>query len=349
MNASSQRISAGLDASVMLEDSRPSRCRLLNELDFVVEGDEAQAEVLSKAFDLSLYNCHTVPLQPSEPHDPASELSQDWLTDFRPPPGRSQNPFLSTPLRLKHFSRLSPSILRDLLRSPSLRSSSLCDDSLDSVVRPYSTAEFDYLPCANPLQSSQQSLPLTPPPSGRIPCLAELPDPDLDPGKPKIVAMFSCHDLPCTAPMTGNFPPPPPNSLVSSATVRNFQRVIDEMKGVDPRDRANYTEDTSSNFALPSPLSSPAGGFFIPEADTSDISRPVDGPRVMDRTLGALEDEFVSLLQQRAIEEEADAKELRALADRLERIGKGRRHLATLIAERKKEQQKCGNEVKGRK
>jgi hypothetical protein len=107
--------------------------------------------------------------------------------------------------------------------------------------------------------------------------------------------------------------------------------VIDEMKGVDSSQEA-IKEDNSSFILLSSP--SPAGGSEK-EADTHDNSPPVTiPPPTMDRTLGSLEDEFVVLLQRRATEEEADAKELRALACRLERIAKGRRRLAADIVQR---------------
>jgi hypothetical protein len=108
--------------------------------------------------------------------------------------------------------------------------------------------------------------------------------------------------------------------------------VIDEMKGVDSSQEA-IKEDNSSFILLSSP--SPARGSEK-EADTHDNSPPVTiPPPTMDRTLGSLEDEFVVLLQRRATEEEADAKELRALASRLERIAKGRRRLAANIMERR--------------
>ncbi|KAJ7086698.1 hypothetical protein C8R44DRAFT_862029 [Mycena epipterygia] len=182
------------------------------------------------------------------------------------------------------------------------------------------------------MQSHQYSLPLTPPPTGRIPLLAQLPDP----GKPQNIylAVISSHDLPSVPQTTGFFPPIQTNSLVSPAAVRNFQRVIDEMKGVDPGHQANdLTYDFVSS--LPSYLSTPVKEFVIPEDTRDGGSPPSNAPLAMDRTLGTLEDEFVALLQQRAIEEEADAKELRVLASRLERVGNGRRHLAALIQERK--------------
>ena len=125
-----------------------------------------------------------------------------------------------------------------------------------------------------------------------------------------------------------------PNSLLSPAAIRNFQRVIDEMKGVDSGHQENDVciEDEKSSFLL---LSSSLEAVSIPEVDVSDVSPP---PPAMDRTLGALEDEFVDLLRQRAREEEADMLQLRALAARLGRIVKGRQHLAALIKDRSDKQ-----------
>ncbi|KAJ6510022.1 hypothetical protein C8R47DRAFT_777950 [Mycena vitilis] len=326
-----------------------SRWRLLTDLNFTLDDDEAAAETLLKAFDFRLDDFDPRPSKFDDIRVPAQpERTQDPLADFLP--STSQNPFLTTPLRLKHFSRLSPSVLRVLLRSPSLRSSSLCDDSLDGAPEsnelssrfesPLTLPQWQWRPNnptrANPnsdLQSRQPSLPLTPPPTGRIPFSTELPSPD-----PKLCDVddlsFPSRDVPNA--VHSIFRTTDPNSLVSASAVRNFQRVIDEMKGVDYGQDATGTDDQISFLLLSSDPPSPAERSFALESD-SHVSMPfVNGPTLtMERTLGTLEDEFVTLLQQRAIEEEVDAKELRAFADRLERMAKGRRHLAARISERK--------------
>ncbi|KAJ6539135.1 hypothetical protein B0H19DRAFT_1177325 [Mycena capillaripes] len=319
------------------------RCRLLADLNLALDDDEAAAEILLKAFDLSLDDYVSKPSRFDDIHIPAQpgELTQVSLTDL--PPSASQNPFLSTPLRLKHFSKLSPSILREILRSPSIR----CDDSLDSVPESNDLSSFgsplttpQWRPNDSPhaanadsdLQSRQPSLPLTPPPTGRIP-FSTLPD---DP-----VKLCNVSDLPIPrhiANATHTVFHTTQPSLVSPSVVRNFQRVIDEMKGVDSSQEATRINDEVSFLLLSSPdPSSPTGRIFGPENDTHDISPLNAPPLAKDRTLGTLEDEFMTLLQQRAMEEEADAKELRALASRLERIAKGRRHLATSIEQRRKD------------
>jgi hypothetical protein len=318
-----------------------SRRRLLCDLNFDLEREQIIAETLLKAFDLNLHDCDTLPLgKSSESYNIPSEAEVTWDSFTDLPPSHSQNPFLSTPLRLKHFSRLSPSILRGLLRSPSLRSPSLCDDSLDSVTRAMELVDLSDV--GSPLglgrhsppsqcviqesyiQSRQTSLPLTPPPTGRIPFFADRL-PGLDPGKLQHhislieVSFFLAYHAVQT------------HSLISPATVRNFQRVIDEMKGIgsgnDADNNLHNTTGSRSNLYHPSCPSSPVGDFIAQEVDSS----PPD-----DRapSLGALEEEFVSLLQQRATEEEREAQELRTLASRLESIGNGRRRLALLIGKR---------------
>jgi hypothetical protein len=165
-----------------------SRWRLLTDLNFAVDGDEASAETLLKTFDLSLYDDPKPSAFDDDARTAASapaELTQDSFTDLRP--SSSQNPFLSTPLRLKHFSKLSPSILRALLRSPSLRSPSFGDDSLDSnsnSLSPVGSPVPQWRPNNSPFvnansdsQSPQPSLLLTPPPTARIPFSAQLSNP----------------------------------------------------------------------------------------------------------------------------------------------------------------------------
>ncbi|KAF7355124.1 hypothetical protein MSAN_01428000 [Mycena sanguinolenta] len=331
------------------EDVVGNRWRLVTDLNFAVDDEEASAETLLKAFDLSLYDCdlkHQPRLDDAQAAATApAELVENRSTELPP---SSQNPFLSTPLRLKHFSKLSPSILRALLRSPSLRCPSFGDDSLDSApnsLSPIGSPAAHWCPDNSPLvnadsdfQSREPSLPLTPPPTARIPFSTQLFNPHF--AKPSLPRPETTN-----ATLTTPFVAAQPNSLVSPSAVRNFQRVIDEMKGVDSnpnsvQEPAGIDEEISF-LQLSSPrLSSPLNkGLLTPEADAHDVVLP-SPPRSKDFMLGTLEDEFVALLQQRAMEEEEDAAELRALADRLGRIAGMRRHLAAMIVERKNEQQK---------
>ncbi|KAJ6516112.1 hypothetical protein C8R45DRAFT_232031 [Mycena sanguinolenta] len=339
------------------EDLVGNRWRLVTDLNFAVDDEEASAETLLKAFDLSLYDCDLEP-QPrlDDVHAAApAELAENRSTDL--PPSSSQNPFLSTPLRLKHFSKLSPSILRALLRSPSLRCPSFGDDSLDSVPNSLSPlgspAAPHWRPDNSPLvnadsdfQSRAPSLPLTPPPTARIPFTQLLKTHSAKPSLPRPETTDATHTTPFVAPQ--------PNLLISPSAVRNFQRVIDEMKGVDSSSNSvqepTGIEEEISFLELSSPrLSSPLGkGLLTPETDTHDIGLP-SPPRSKDFTLGTLEDEFVALLQQRATAEEEDAAELHALAVRLERIAGMRRHLAAMILQRKNEQLESQNKMVSKK
>ncbi|KAJ7228875.1 hypothetical protein GGX14DRAFT_415505 [Mycena pura] len=329
------------------------RASLLYDLDLVVNEEEAMVETLLKAFDIDLHEPNVLCLSaPFKVHDIAkeSEIAKDSQIGSRP--SSSQNPFLSTPLRLKHFSKLSPSILRGLLRSPSVRSPSFYEDSIPcsaSELSDFCTPEPPVVkgyPTNAPIESGakcrQPSPPLTPPPTGRIPFSAQLPDPCF--GKLQNITHLyresrtdTSSSIPRHRAANTITVATQPDSLVSPATFRNFQRVIDEMKGV-----AEFGQETNLHFLEkedsilpPSRPSNPAAAYVVPE----DILPPVNVPVVVERTFGVLEEEFVRLLEQRASEEEADAKELRALADRLEMIGKGRRKLAILMT-KKNEQQK---------
>ncbi|KAJ7095199.1 hypothetical protein B0H15DRAFT_828480 [Mycena belliarum] len=300
--------------------SAPSgRYKLLDDLNLALEEEEIAADILLKAFDLNLHQYDTLnrlfkgPLT-SESFDKAKPDKAPAI------PARPQNPFLSTPLRLKHFSRLSPSTLRDLLRSPSLRSPSLCDDSLDSVsyARELDSANTGIvesrlppLPCSNQrlnLESCQTSLPPTPPPTDNIPFLSRLPD-----VYPEFTTRVSAFQT---------------NYLISPAAVRNFRRVIDEMKGIGLGFEANESTSESRFWPL-------GEDVCELEVDAHKTDNPPGPPLTTERTLGTLEVEFVRLLHHRAAEEEMDAEELRALAHRLERMATGRRQLAALIAERR--------------
>ncbi|KAJ6629193.1 hypothetical protein B0H10DRAFT_29712 [Mycena sp. CBHHK59/15] len=352
--------------------SADHRCRLLTELHVDVQEEELTAETLLKAFDISLHDLPTCDtLQASGFLSESGKQTKDRAGTNESPANHphSQNPFLSTPLRLKHFPRLSPTILRVLLRSPSLPSSSFCGD--DSFEVPYSvdsTPDLDEpFPLGSPLfglrttsNSAEErcscaeesavttracSLPLTPPPSGHIPFSSQLPDPAFHNSTERIfdhghhpagVARnytMAGPFLDSVSHVMDNFPS---NSLVSPAAVINFRRVIDELKGLDSGDQgvnsAFECKHDDNSPPLPSSLPNPVAGFPIPQADLRCSSKVHDS-LAMGRTLGALEDEFIRLLERRATEAEAGAEELRGLANRLENMAKGRRHLVTLILE----------------
>ncbi|KAJ7068073.1 hypothetical protein C8F01DRAFT_1116777 [Mycena amicta] len=292
------------------EELSRSRSGLVYDLNLVVDEEEDLAQTLLKAFDLDLGLSTSFRQQANHP---------DTLAEF------CSLSFLSTPLRMKHFSKLSPSILRGLLRSPSLRGPSPCDDSLESISSLKSTAlpsvatrlvnlaQPDENPNANVL-IREPYLPLTPPPTARIPSSELLP----------AATYVDAEDITDRA---AHLPSPLPtaaNHLISPATVRHFQRVIDEMKGF-----SHVPVEPPSILASISRSASP-----VPD----DAVIPLTSTPALNRTFGVLEEEFAWLLQQRAADEEADANQLRELADRLQALGTARRKLAALIADKRCEQ-----------
>ncbi len=87
----------------------------LKRLADTISFDEKSAEYLFKAFDVDVISNDNSP--PSSLLPPFADAPSFSLPNER----QVEHPYLSTPLRLKHFSKLSPTILRGLLRSPSLR------------------------------------------------------------------------------------------------------------------------------------------------------------------------------------------------------------------------------------
>ncbi|KAJ7283883.1 hypothetical protein C8J57DRAFT_748240 [Mycena rebaudengoi] len=340
----------------------PSRRQLLTDVNIGLYEEEVTAETLLKSFDLTLYDCDTIRVPSLSDVDRTETGGKKGPTvDLRSHP---ENPFLSTPLRLKHFPRLSPSILRGLLRSPSLRHYSSCDDSLETSI-PLDSAEPGSplsiprgFPHSDSSHMKMPPLPLTPPPSAHIPYSSQFLDPDLRPDDSFSTPASAWYSDGDAAAAKSKLPHGPKASipsytahkfqangtLISPSTVRNFRRVIDEMQGLDHSDHDRSEQATKVCTGHHSFLSLASGSspssLVPPELDACEIPSLSfdDSPRAIDRhTLGTLEDEFVSLLEQRAAEEEADAEELRALADRLERMGRGRRRLATLISRTKAE------------
>ncbi|KAF7313624.1 hypothetical protein HMN09_00518800 [Mycena chlorophos] len=274
-----------------------SRISLLWGLNVIVDEEEELVQTLLKAFDLKLDLYQ-------EPDVPA----------FNPDALYSAS-FLSTPLRTKHFSRLSPSILRGLLRSPSLRSE--FEDSLDdiSVISPNRHT-------ASECNTHGPSPPLTPPPTARIPDSEQLPNVD-------IFAGSQVQDITDSVRASSLLSPPKRAAanylLLSPAAVRNFKRVIDEMKGFGPESGEAIAERKNPVRSCPA---SPCVGLLH---TTSTPARNGFG------TLGVLEEEFVRLLEQRAADEAAHAKELREIADRLDALARSKRKLAAVITEKQED------------
>ncbi|KAJ3803102.1 hypothetical protein GGU11DRAFT_843597 [Lentinula aff. detonsa] len=170
--------------------SIPSSRQLLSEVSTGIQADENNVRTLLQAFDIyedceledeaslnlltpscSVLDALNAPTETNTHHNSSSLL----------PPTHSENPFLSTPLRSKYFPRLSPSILRQLLRSPSPNlytpSSSFKAVSSPTSISLSSIPSVDFsdvqkMSCTILQANTASSLtyPLTPPLTARIPC-----------------------------------------------------------------------------------------------------------------------------------------------------------------------------------
>jgi hypothetical protein len=144
------------------------------------------------------------------------------------------------------------------------------------------------------------------------------------------------------------------DTLLSSSALRNFRRVINELRGIeddpDGRRRALVSSLRMSvvgnDLSVPSPCNPPkptVQSNIIPVhpqlmyEEQQEVERPPHCmiyqtlPTPPCSSLRPLEQEFVGLLLQRAVDEEADAEELRMLSGRLDRLALARKNLADYI------------------
>ncbi|KAJ7591297.1 hypothetical protein C8J56DRAFT_1163281 [Mycena floridula] len=173
-----------------------SREQLLQDLEDIVFAAEQASMNILRSFDID-----------DEPPYAETEEDDDKTSYIQPqsPESPVANPFLSTPLRLKHFSRLSPSILESLLRSPSIRI-------------PTPDNSFDPSELSISLLKSRQSerwdmLPMTPPPTGRLDNL-------FTPSSHAVDNEFSSNQP---------YKPLMPGSAVSPTATKNFKLVVAEI------------------------------------------------------------------------------------------------------------------------
>ncbi|KAJ3909225.1 hypothetical protein F5879DRAFT_130034 [Lentinula edodes] len=350
-----------------------SRQELLYELLSGIQADEDSARLLLQTYDID-EECDSededaftpqTPLRPVEDLNPPHETNapQDSAA-FNSPlrPSHSENPFLSTPLRVKYFPNLSPSILRQLLRSPSPNFYSP-DGSFEAVsASPLSLSIPSSLElqnvrktsCANPQAGGPSSLiyPLTPPLTARIPCTDSHETPFRMLRSPLYLDVVSTPGLhiegvdldsvpdirACLSSMT-------PFTAIEShqnrrqrqlfmnsaadpsavfTTTPNSQCVIQGIRAKTASGvKAVPLAETTASFGLPSTPASP----LLQTSRTARISqnRRIPKPgRVLQR-------EFVELLEARAMEEEKMAQVLDMMAKRLERLALQRRRLVALL------------------
>ncbi|KAJ3875900.1 hypothetical protein F5051DRAFT_441988 [Lentinula edodes] len=349
-----------------------SRQELLHKLLSGIQADEDSARLLLQTFDID-EECDyededaftpQTPLRPVKDLNPPHETNapQDSAA-FNSPlrPSHSENPFLSTPLRVKYFPNLSPSILRQLLRSPSPNFYS-SDGSFEASASPLSLSIPSSLElqnvrqtsCANPQAGQPSSLiyPLTPPLTARIPCTDSHDTPvrmlrsplyldvvstpglhiegvDLD-SVPDIQACLSSM-TPFTAIESHQnrrqrqlFMNSAADPSVVSTTSPNSQRVIQEIRPETASGiKAVPLAKTTASFGLPSTPSSP----LLQTSRTARISQN----RCTPKPGRVLQREFVELLEARAMEEEKMAQVLDMMAKRLERLALQRRRLVALL------------------
>lgn len=330
-----------------------TRHSILQDLYTIIYQEESNTEWLFRAFD---FTEGSIPAPAAEPTVPAqsqvkpktlasSSTSVQNFVDCAPesplPSPKimhrsSENPFLSTPMRLKHFPGLSPTILRGLLRSPSIRmptpdgSVELSDLGGESQLQTETLASSNTFPVYPPSQPARSEVddatkslsyyPLTPPLTGRLPQwskfhalddqhsqtiadssgIQQTSEEDLDPGTE--------ISLPA-GPVSSNYTPE------SSLMIGQCNMSVTDNRA----QLADYSLDVSA--------------IGIDDANLDAFSVP-DAAFIRDcgsRECGPLEQEFATLLLQRATSEDNDAEELRRLAKRLERLAQGRRALAEMM------------------
>lgn len=297
---------------------------ILKDLEDSISLDEHNAQYLLKAFDISLDDRSArMPGDDSfASHFPEVLLESPTSTRSRHVEldceHRPENPFLSTPLRLKHFSRLSPTTLRGLLRSPSVRS--LSPDFSEELPSDYFLdAALDHA-SESPVASvfPKRDLfagPMTPPMTGKIPDCAQLPSARVD--LPAVAELKPSPSDPEA--FISPLPSPPHDNeaqrasvyhLMPAATIEQFRRVIDELS-------------LSSGQSLIERRQAPP----LPQVQTLTPPRA----SIAKKPAGFLEVEFATLLLERAENEEAEAEKLAQMAKRLRNLAECRRTLAHLM------------------
>ncbi|KAJ3810505.1 hypothetical protein F5876DRAFT_65539 [Lentinula aff. lateritia] len=354
-----------------------SRQELLYELLSGIQADEDSARLLLQTFDIDedwdfededAFTPQT-PLRPVKDLNPPHETNapQDSAA-FNLPlrPSHSENPFLSTPLRVKYFPNLSPSILRQLLRSPSPNFYS-SDESFEAIsASPLSLSVPSSLElqnirntsCANPQagQSSSLIYPLTPPLTARIPCTNSHETPvrmlrsplyldvvstpglhiegvDLD-SVPDIRACLSSM-TPFTAIESHQSRRKRQPFMNSAADFSALSTTTPNSQCVSKGIRADG-ETASGVKAVP--LAETIASFGPPSTPASPLLQTSSTARIYQnrRTLKpgrVLQREFVELLEARAMEEEKMAQVLNMMTKRLERLVLQRRRLVALLIE----------------
>ncbi|KAK0498537.1 hypothetical protein EDD18DRAFT_1330715 [Armillaria luteobubalina] len=228
------------------------RADCLQRLTDTICFDEKSAEYLFKAFDVDVISSSPSSLLP--PFADAEHEVEHRNDDFfhsSSPSSLVEHPYLSTPLRLKHFSKLSPTILRGLLRSPSLRvftpDTSFSEEcSAGYFLDPALVPSFEQSNSKEPVL-----YPISPPPTAKFPSTPHLPAlsvfDEISTEMSRTVENPHSNDCASTLP-----PSPPPEERrpflhthhtcpgLSVSTIAQFRLVVAELgcTGKDPEKRS---------------------------------------------------------------------------------------------------------------
>ncbi|KAJ4472278.1 hypothetical protein J3R30DRAFT_1062138 [Lentinula aciculospora] len=343
-----------------------SRLKLLHELLCGIQADEDSARTLLQAFDIDikeecgLKGVNEASFPPQTPSHSVPDIdtlntlyemnTPKQSTGFNSflPPSHSENTFLATPSRIKYFTKLSPSILRQLSRSPSPNDYTL-DGSFEAVsasssfpsISTLEPSNVPELPCEI-LQASRTNYPLTPPLTARIPCT--------DPHETHVRMLHSPLDLDVVS--TPGFhvenltfdSVPDIRAYLSSVTPftasdsrhNKRQRLHDEIRagGENLASLLQVRDSSRVGEVFPS-ISVTSDSFDVPSTPVRPSFRNVKivqkWPRGSINTGRVLQQEFVELLEARAMEEEKQAQELDLMAKKLERLAMQRRQLIALM------------------
>ncbi|KAK0453380.1 hypothetical protein EV421DRAFT_1897393 [Armillaria borealis] len=323
---------------------RPSYLKRLAD---TISFDEKSAEYLFKAFDVDVIsNDDFHSSSPSSLSPPFADAPSFSLPNER----EIEHPYLSTPLRLKHFSKLSPTILRGLLRSPSLRvftpDTSFSEEcSVGYLLDPaLVTSSRSFEQSKSSTAKEHVLYPISPPPTAKFPSTPHLPTLSVfDEIPTEMSRAVESPVLSHSKEFVLSLPPSPPLEErrpflhthhtcpgLSASTIAQFRLVVDELgrTGNDPEKRSLL----QSNLR-PSLLPQATPSKTRDSQRSAEIGGKVPPPTTQEPThvQGVLEEEFVDLLLTRAEREEAEAEQLKALAMRLRKLAQRRRELARVV------------------
>ncbi|KAF8897280.1 hypothetical protein BD779DRAFT_1489992 [Infundibulicybe gibba] len=346
-------------------------CSFVSDLASGIAQDESNIKSLLQAFDLrtgsppkltkSIRGGAKAGLYTSLTGDTLGGANSMGVFGIPPTKKRPEHHFLSTPIRLKEFPRLSPDTLRYLLRSPPPwlpESDPSYESNTSAKLSPAPTGQSRNVK-DNGI-SGYPFYPLTPPSTVVVPpskifptfdsenpfnLAAENTEPHLSPMCGSFSTNSAYHAGTSSARYALQIPEPQgpgakdagtgfiagyPGSLVSPRVLRKFRSVINELQGVDdpPHDGREINTIPFPNIALTETLP------LETRSESPPPSPPFNYVQDLTSETVSLDAEFSALLLHRALHEEAKAEELKALAARLETLAQQRRVLIKCMEQR---------------